>query len=313
MARAKVPLTVLGADGRPLAGASVAIRRRSDNVLATVYEVETESNTATLANPLTTDAQGRVGGWVSRGAYNAVVSATGLQTYTEAFEASPGGDASIDEPWIGTGAVALRALLDAALPLGVILAYAPATPPTGWLACDGAAVSRTTYAALFAKIGTTYGPGDNSTTFGLPDLRGRSPIGAGQGAGLTNRVRGSAFGAESHPLTPGETAIRNHTHADTLNFVDNGHAHTQRPHNVAGADFSPPFVNKHGWGINANVGFAGDGNAKEYQVAGGDTYGGQAQIVKSGGVGNPNGGESNGNAHPNVHPVLAVGFIIRAL
>ena len=51
------------------------------------------------------------------------------------------------------------------------------SPPTGWLLCDGANVSRTTYADLFAVIGTTYGPGDGSTTFNVPDMSGRVPVG----------------------------------------------------------------------------------------------------------------------------------------
>ena len=63
---------------------------------------------------------------------------------------------------------------------GEIKMYGGASAPTGWLLCDGSAVSRTTYAPLFAVIGTTYGIGDNSTTFNLPDGRGKVPVGAGQ-------------------------------------------------------------------------------------------------------------------------------------
>lgn len=62
-----------------------------------------------------------------------------------------------------------------AIPAGVVVAFAGATPPTGWLHCDGAAVSRTAYANLFASIGTAWGVGDGSTTFNLPDLPGRDP------------------------------------------------------------------------------------------------------------------------------------------
>lgn len=58
-------------------------------------------------------------------------------------------------------------------PPGAITAFAASSPPTGWLTCDGTAVSRTSYAALFAVIGTTWGIGDGSTTFNLPDLRGQ--------------------------------------------------------------------------------------------------------------------------------------------
>jgi len=61
---------------------------------------------------------------------------------------------------------------EARIPTGCVMAFAMETAPTGWLECDGAAVSRTTYADLFAAIGEQWGEGDNSTTFNLPDLRG---------------------------------------------------------------------------------------------------------------------------------------------
>jgi len=64
-----------------------------------------------------------------------------------------------------------------ALPIASVLPFAGSTPPSGWLLCNGAAVSRTTYADLFAAVGTTYGVGDGSTTFNLPDLRGRMVLG----------------------------------------------------------------------------------------------------------------------------------------
>lgn len=70
------------------------------------------------------------------------------------------------------------------LPSGVIFPYGASTAPTGYLLCDGSLVSRTTYAALFAVISTGYGVGDGSTTFGLPDLRGRVPVGVGTNASV---------------------------------------------------------------------------------------------------------------------------------
>lgn len=73
--------------------------------------------------------------------------------------------------------------------------------PAGWLLCDGRAVSRSTFVALFAAIGTAYGPGNGSTTFNLPDLRGRAPIGAGTGSGLTARALADTPGAETHTHT----------------------------------------------------------------------------------------------------------------
>lgn len=66
-------------------------------------------------------------------------------------------------------------------PTGIVAAFAGAAAPAGWLMCDGSAVSRATYSALFAVIGTTYGAGNGSTTFNLPDLRGRAVYGVGPG------------------------------------------------------------------------------------------------------------------------------------
>ncbi|MBL8033901.1 MAG: tail fiber protein [Leptospiraceae bacterium] len=75
-------------------------------------------------------------------------------------------------------------LLDQNGPPGLIVAYGGATAPTGWFICNGTTVSRTTYAALFTAIGTTFGSGNGTTTFHLPDLRGRFLRGADQGAGV---------------------------------------------------------------------------------------------------------------------------------
>lgn len=96
------------------------------------------------------------------------------------------------------------------IPSGTVEMYAGSSVPTGWLECDGTAVSRSTYADLFTAIGTTWGSGDGSTTFNLPDLRGRAPIGAGTGSGLTARTLGTTGGAESHTLTTSE--MPNHSH-----------------------------------------------------------------------------------------------------
>lgn len=90
------------------------------------------------------------------------------------------------------------------------------TAPTGWLLCDGSAVSRTTYADLFDAIGTAYGTGDGSTTFNLPDGRGRMFIGAGTGTGLTARFLGDTGGAETHQLTLAEMPAHGHKSTESL-------------------------------------------------------------------------------------------------
>jgi microcystin-dependent protein len=81
----------------------------------------------------------------------------------------------------GTTAATLTAsgIVSGGVPAGAILPFARSTAPAGWLAADGTAVSRTNYAALFTAIGTTYGAGDGSTTFALPDLRGIFVRGSG--------------------------------------------------------------------------------------------------------------------------------------
>lgn len=68
---------------------------------------------------------------------------------------------------------ATKSYVDQVTPPGALMAYAASTAPTGWLLCDGSAVSRTTYAALFAAISTTWGAGNGTTTFNVPDLRGQ--------------------------------------------------------------------------------------------------------------------------------------------
>lgn len=85
------------------------------------------------------------------------------------------------------------------LPSGMLIDFAGTVEPVGWLMCDGRAVSRTTFSSLFASIGTAYGVGDGSTTFNLPDFRGRfarynDNMGTAQGAASrdTGRVHGSA-------------------------------------------------------------------------------------------------------------------------
>lgn len=94
---------------------------------------------------------------------------------------------------------------------GLIMQYGGSgVPAGGWLVCDGSAVSRTVYAALFAVCGTTFGAGDGSTTFNLPDLRGRSIVGTGTGAGLTNRALGATGGEENHLLSTAEMPTHQH-------------------------------------------------------------------------------------------------------
>jgi microcystin-dependent protein len=122
------------------------------------------------------------------------------------------------------------AALESVLPSGTVVAYGgpsasgadagAAALPSGWLLCDGSAVSRTTYASLFAAIGINFGGGDGIATFNLPDLRGRTVIGAGHGTGLTARTLAQTLGEEAHTLVAGEMPAHSH------GVTDPGHAHT---------------------------------------------------------------------------------------
>lgn len=92
----------------------------------------------------------------------------------------------------------IQALASILVPVGVVQAYAGSTTPDGWLLCDGSTVSRTTYANLFAVIGTKYGTGNGSTTFNLPNLtdkfiQGNATSGTVKSAGLPNITGGIQF------------------------------------------------------------------------------------------------------------------------
>lgn len=96
------------------------------------------------------------------------------------------------------------------VPTGSIAMYGGTSAPSGWLLCDGSAVSRSTYSALFTAISTNFGVGDGSTTFNVPDLRSRSPLGTGQGSGLSNRALAATLGEENHQLTVNEMPSHRH-------------------------------------------------------------------------------------------------------
>lgn len=91
-------------------------------------------------------------------------------------------------------------------PAGIVMPFAGSVAPDGWLLCDGSAVSRDTYNALFIAIGTTYGDGDGSTTFNLPDLSGRVVLGVSQSHAL-----GTTGGEATHVLTEQELPAHSHT------------------------------------------------------------------------------------------------------
>jgi len=92
------------------------------------------------------------------------------------------------------------------IPAGTIMAYGGASAPTGYLLCDASAVSRTTYARLFAAVGTAFGTGDGSTTFNVPDLRDKVPLGKGSNNATLGTTTGSA-GASSVLTSASKTGV----------------------------------------------------------------------------------------------------------
>lgn len=114
------------------------------------------------------------------------------------------------------------------VPAGTVSAFAGASAPGGWLLCNGAAVSRTTYDALFAVVGTTYGAGDGSTTFNLPNLKGRVPVGL-DASQVEFDALGEIGGEKMHTLTTAEMPVHghgiDHTHSMTHTHPMS-HSHT---------------------------------------------------------------------------------------
>mgnify|MGYP002713209083 CR=1 FL=1 len=98
------------------------------------------------------------------------------------------------------------------VPVGTMIDYAGTSAPTDYLQCDGSAISRTTYATLFAAIGTTWGVGDGSTTFNIPDFRRRTAVGSGgTGTGTLGNSVGNTGGNETETLSTAQLAT--HLHA----------------------------------------------------------------------------------------------------
>lgn len=160
---------------------------------------------------------------------------------------------------------------------GFIQMYGAASAPTGWLLCDGSAVSRSTYATLFALIGTTYGSGDGGTTFNVPDLRDKFVVGAG-----TTYANAATGGSK-------DAALPSHTHTATV--TDPGHSHREGASVEFGTTSSVS-------GTTRNSG--SDGGGKNFQ-----TFTATTGIT----VANSTEGVSATNA--NLPPYIALTFIIK--
>jgi microcystin-dependent protein len=157
------------------------------------------------------------GNWSARGAALPTPGALCLVAFDENGEA-----------WVPVWAGATTfAPVVVQIPIGGMLDYAGTGTPDGpalWIPCDGASLLRAgTYAALYGRIGTTYGSVDG-THFNVPNTPGRTVVGAGAGAGLTSRAAGASGGEERHLLSIGEMPSHDHTPGTGANSVDHTHS-----------------------------------------------------------------------------------------
>lgn len=194
-------------------------------------------------------------------------------------------------------------------PIGVVTHYAGAVDPvdsdgvTRWFIADGRVLNRSTYALLFSAISTSFGVGDGTTTFNIPDCRGKVSIGAGQGSGLTSRVVATTGGEDNHVVTASETPAHSHTgtSSGTTGPISADHTHSPR--------FEPNFAVFVGGVTNFGV-LSGAGNVS----SSGATGPGNTSHTHAYSVGFATASDHNGGAgHNNDQPYVALNHIIRVL
>ena len=196
---------------KPISTATqTALNTKQNTVIGAATTITSSNLTASRA--LVSDSSGKVAvstvSSTELGYLDDVTSALQAQLDAKAALASPtftGTPILPTTTQIGTG-TPTTTLGSLSTPAGAVMTFAMNSAPSGWLAADGSAVSRTTYATLFAAIGTVYGSGDTTTTFNLPDLRGYFVRGAGTNGDGT--VSGS-FGAKQ------ADSVGPHTHPNT--------------------------------------------------------------------------------------------------
>lgn len=183
-------------------------------------------------------------------------------------------------------------------PIGEITMWATNTAPTGWLIADGSAISRSTYSALFGVLGTSYGAGDGSTTFNLPNLKGR--VVAGRDASQTEfDTIGETGGSKTNAL--GVLNLPAHSHSVT----DTGHSHPESGRSTNAS--SPGYLQRIG-GSGPNYDVQGTSTARWDAVVNPATASATTGITIPTSGGNST---STGNAFSVLQPYIALNYIIR--
>lgn len=194
------------------------------NVVGTAKSQTLTSKTISLANNTVTGTTAEFNTALTDGNF---ATLAGTETLINKTLTSPTFTGTLTLPVNGPGLV----------PVGTVISTALSATISGWLLCDGSNVSRTTYADLFAAIGTTYGSGDGSTTFGVPNLKGRIPVGR-DAAQIEFDTLGETGGAKAHTHTNSNTGTAGaHTHAinpevTTTSSVDHTHTTPVHTHTV---------------------------------------------------------------------------------
>ena len=176
---------------------------------------------------------------------------TGISTFTNNLNLQKGlydysnNGGTNDQVLVSLGGTGVNwkslSVIDGSVPAGTVISYASSTAPTGYLKCNGAAISRSTYSSLFSGIGTVFGAGDGSTTFNVPDLRGEFVRGWDDGRSIdTGRVFGSSQSDE----------FESHNHATSLDGynveVQGGGGYTMGPGNRPQQAFTWSMTNSGG-------------------------------------------------------------------
>jgi microcystin-dependent protein len=222
---------------RTLRDIRISVYAPGTTTLQTIYSARTGGTTK--GNPFTTGDDGYAEFYADSGGYDIKMEDTQgparIATKTIFWNAVNGEAGGIPPTQLAPGIT--QAQLDAAVTAalwkpGDIKAQGGSAVPTGWLACDGQAVNRATYNALYTALGgaaSPWGQGDGATTFNVPDLKGRalSHVGAptGDATGTTHAL-GTRFGAETVKLAAAEGSLPGHTHAHGLGTDSKGtHSH----------------------------------------------------------------------------------------